>query len=484
MLITNFYAVFIYSERDRISMTKSIVWLSIESLRYNRINKKDNNSGFGSNLQAIRRGSDVKTFSQCFSHSNWTRTSTTSILSGMYPSSHGVFHWNDKLSSNATSVPEILSEQGYTSIFIGKNSQIGTAIDAKKRFNDAFSITRNTVNEAVGVTGLLRYLVNLRVHGGGFTSDFTRHNSSYLTNLSLKRKIKSETEPMFIFVHYNDTHSPYIPPLSCLKEANESLPVSPDEAIKIIKDIFDKNERKYNLLGNYNDKLTNEEIKIITKFYELSVDYVEKMVASAIEYITSELNAIVVVTGDHGELFGEHDLFGHGISTHNAVTHVPLLIKGNTNLQKYDGLIQHIDIIHTLMKEQGITHTQLQGLDLRNDRREYSICERGRERSNTILRRIKKSQCANVIKKYPEGDLVDIQTDEFKYIRTDEYESLFELPDETTDVKEKYPDIVEEFKLEYENYTNKCYDKNKFSEKADLSKEAKQNLKNMGYLVE
>jgi arylsulfatase A-like enzyme len=37
-------------------------------------------------------------------------------------------------------------------------------------------------------------------------------------------------------------------------------------------------------------------------------------------------NTWVVITADHGEHFGEHDLFGHGSSLYNEQTHVPLVL--------------------------------------------------------------------------------------------------------------------------------------------------------------
>jgi arylsulfatase A-like enzyme len=37
-------------------------------------------------------------------------------------------------------------------------------------------------------------------------------------------------------------------------------------------------------------------------------------------------NTWVVITADHGEHFGEHDLFSHGSSLYNEQTHVPLVL--------------------------------------------------------------------------------------------------------------------------------------------------------------
>lgn len=37
-------------------------------------------------------------------------------------------------------------------------------------------------------------------------------------------------------------------------------------------------------------------------------------------------DTLVVITSDHGEMFGEHQLYGHGSSLHRPQLHVPLLM--------------------------------------------------------------------------------------------------------------------------------------------------------------
>lgn len=42
--------------------------------------------------------------------------------------------------------------------------------------------------------------------------------------------------------------------------------------------------------------------------------------------------SLIIVTSDHGELLGEHGLAGHGISTHQEIVHVPLIVKRPGNV--------------------------------------------------------------------------------------------------------------------------------------------------------
>jgi uncharacterized sulfatase len=401
----------------------------------------------------------------------------------MYPSSHGVFSYNDKLSSDAVTVPDVLSSAGFKSIYIGKNSQVTSAIDATNRFVKTVSISRRNVHKAAGIPGLMKYLFQIRSHSGGFTTDMTRHKGGYLTNEAVKRQINSHSEPVFMYVHYNDSHNPYIPPLPYLKEAVADLPISMEESVETAKRIFDKEGDKYKLLDRDED-LTDTELEVITSFYTATIRYIDKLIYSIIDYILSELNAVVIVTGDHGELFGEDNLIGHVISTHNAVTHVPLIVQGDTELTNYDGQIQHIDVMKTLLAEMDLNHSQFQGFDLRNQSREYSIVERGEHRSDTTLKRIEDINGKSATAGHHKGHLISIQTNEFKFKKSKSKEELFRLPNESKDVKNNHPEVLEKFRTKYESFVEEYGGGGTMSEESDMTEQTKQRLRDMGYLVD
>jgi arylsulfatase A-like enzyme len=63
-----------------------------------------------------------------------------------------------------------------------------------------------------------------------------------------------------------------------------------------------------------------------------------------------------VVTGDHGQLFGEHDFFGHGKYTYLDLLHVPLLFFGSKPLPDFPDthFAVHLDIAPTLADLAGL----------------------------------------------------------------------------------------------------------------------------------
>ena len=67
-------------------------------------------------------------------------------------------------------------------------------------------------------------------------------------------------------------------------------------------------------------------------------------------------NTMIIITGDHGEAFGEHDSLGHGLQLYDEVIHIPLIIKlpSPQSGRQIDKLVQSIDIMPTILDMLGI----------------------------------------------------------------------------------------------------------------------------------
>jgi len=60
--------------------------------------------------------------------------------------------------------------------------------------------------------------------------------------------------------------------------------------------------------------------------YDASIAYLDDQVGTLLGMLGDLDNTIVVIASDHGELFGEHGLYGHSQSLHFRVLHVPLVV--------------------------------------------------------------------------------------------------------------------------------------------------------------
>ncbi len=94
--------------------------------------------------------------------------------------------------------------------------------------------------------------------------------------------------------------------------------------------------------------------------YQKKIDmvdtYVNRLISALEEYNLWE-DTIIVITGDHGDGFGEHGLHGHGKALYDELLRVPLIIRAPKLIRSglvVDQQVRHIDIFPTLLDLIGI----------------------------------------------------------------------------------------------------------------------------------
>jgi len=79
--------------------------------------------------------------------------------------------------------------------------------------------------------------------------------------------------------------------------------------------------------------------------------------------------ALIIITGDHGEAFGERGLMDHGVGVHEDQVHIPLLVKYpfQTAASVVTAPVSHVDLLPTILDMLGYPiPSYLQGRSLRN----------------------------------------------------------------------------------------------------------------------
>jgi len=209
-------------------------------------------------------------FTEAFTHSPITNTSHITILTGLLPSVHGVTDFGIPLSPQHVTAAELLKKQGYqTAAFIGAvildSNSLAPGLDRGFDFYDNFPVHTDT-KERWG-----------RVERRGM--EVVEHAEAWFD--------KHRTGPHFVWVHLYDPHDPYEPP----------PPFS----------------------EKYKDHL-----------YDGEIAYADSAVANWIAFLKKAGvydNAIIVVTGDHGEGLGEHGEDTHGLFLYDSTLHIPLILK-------------------------------------------------------------------------------------------------------------------------------------------------------------
>lgn len=462
---------------------KDIVWITMESTRYDHTSLGDYNRETTPNLERMADAEDGRSFEMAFSHGIWTLASSASILTGTHPAYHGTGISRNTLPGEVRTVPERFRRAGYRTVGFSSVPHIGPESDLDRGFEEFRMEKPENWHRLCGYRSLAKYLLLLRRHGGGYSTNGDYHAQSYLLTEGIKHQLARRTnqsEPLFLYAHYGDTHHPYVPPLSYLDRFYHSL--SSDRARDLALDMT------RNLTGKIADDqpFTDREWRALKALYDATMAYVDSQIGAVFEYVRNRDDTILVVTADHGELFGEEGLLAHKITTHDAVCHVPLVVYGPTGVIEHGSeLVQPIDVVRTLAAESGADTTGLQGHDLRTGRREHAVIQRGWKRAKRNLDAIEEHAPDAERPDTYEGDLTTLRTPTFKLEYGDDHRALFLPPDEETDRTHRFPDVAERLAEAASTVHDIDGPGGERSEEDDeYSPSTKERLRDLGYVME
>jgi arylsulfatase A-like enzyme len=158
-------------------------------------------------------------------------------------------------------------------------------------------------------------------------------------------------QPLFLFVYYMEPHVNYVPPApyDTLYDPSYTGPLT-GEAYGIGQAVVSGA-----LVPSARD------IDHLRALYDGEVTFWDVYLGELIEYLESNgllENTLLVVTSDHGELFGEHGKWVHGSALYEEEIRVPLLLR-------YDGVIQPGQVVRAPVQSYDLMPTILAyaGLD-------------------------------------------------------------------------------------------------------------------------
>lgn len=466
----------------------NIVWITMESTRADHTTPGGYSRDTTPNLQRIADRPRGRAFDECFSHGVWTLSSSASILTGTWPSHHGAGMDADSIPSGLPTVPELLGDAGYHTACLSPNSHVSSATDLDRGFDRFSWISKSSLLSDVGLPTLLRFAANVRRHGGGFTLDTRKHGAGFLVNDLAKRWLRSfegSREPFFLYAHYGNPHHPYYPPRRYRQEYADG-DLSASEAGETS---LRHHDRLHELIAD-GCPFSEDEWEALTGLYDGEIAHADALIGDLFDHLQAlDLDdTVVVVTADHGELFGERDLLAHMLVTHDAVSHVPLVVHGFDPLVDHDGeMVQHADVMRTLLEAAGAETSSLQGLDLRQDSREHSVVQRGARRCRRNLDEFCAANEDFDRERFAEGTLHAVRTSDYKYERSPDGEKLYSLPDERTDVSAAEPDVTDRLRGRLDEFLDdegEPFAPGREAGDAEFTDAMKEQLADLGYLVD
>jgi choline-sulfatase len=158
------------------------------------------------------------------------------------------------------------------------------------------------------------------------------------------RWLRSDDRPAFLWVHLYDPHTPYAAPEPWAPSREELSAVTPAPGFASTPE----------------QALANLEIAGIPAErlrYAAEIRWTDHLVGELLEAVGPD--AVVIVSGDHGEALGEHGYHAnHGALLHDPALHVPLIVRWPGQIAagaRSDALVSVADIASLLRHAAGLT---------------------------------------------------------------------------------------------------------------------------------
>ena len=219
-------------------------------------------------------------------------------------------------------------------------------------------------NGALGVGKRFDYFEDKVERPALYTQNVERSAESLTDAALLWLEEKRDPErPTFLWVHYMDPHSPYLPP-----ETFEKRGYAHDDAVMVDADQLAKN----NAQRHEAEEGSKVDALISVDAYDEEIAYADSQIGRLLEgwaRITDPENSLSILTADHGESMLDHQIyFAHGYQVYDEVVRIPMLVRApSVNPGENDRLVSLVDVMPTVLGFALVdTPPSLSGVDLRN----------------------------------------------------------------------------------------------------------------------
>jgi arylsulfatase len=275
---------------------------------------------------------DSTVFRNVTAQAPWTTPSVASLLTALYPSSHGLVTrlQGDRIAALDTAVvtlAEVLRAQGYQTAAFSTNPWITAAAGLDQGF-ETFVQKR-------------RYAPAAGLH---------RAASRWMR--------QRDERPFFLLIHYMDVHGPYAPPPPFDRRFSPNRAGARELTAEEL-------ERLPGYLRRDRDTTLDEYVAL----YDGGISYWDHSFSEFLARpdVAGMLdNTVIIVTADHGEEFLEHGGFDHGETLYQEQISVPLIWRMPDHQsfeQSVHEPVELVDVMPTLLSLLGISPQPGQGRD-------------------------------------------------------------------------------------------------------------------------
>ena len=274
------------------------------------------------------------------SQASWTKVSVPSILTSLYPTTHGVREMTDRLPATATTIAEVYREAGYATLSFSSIAFSGRATNLHQGFEE------------------LHERGSLTLPPGQSQSKTARSfNDRLLPWLREHRDV-----PFFVLVHVMDPHPPFDPyrPYDTLWGAADGRAqqrLQTEKVLPFIKNRFFR-QRGLPRREELDEAGVDAEafVGLERDWYDGSIRAMDAELGRLMETL-AELSiaddTVLAFVSDHGTEFLERGYHWHGRTVYGEITNVPLALWAPGRIPPGTVIretVQSIDLMPTLLE--------------------------------------------------------------------------------------------------------------------------------------
>ena len=363
----------------------------------------------------------------------WTLPSIGSLLTGRFPSEHGLAWPFRRTPSPLPSLVSMMREAGREFRLISANSMYAPPLLSSLEGVADFPLRRFS-----RLSAGLRRVFGVLDYGGRMV-------------LGEVDSLTVPTVPDLLVLHLNEAHHPYLPPPRGLSPGRRL-----QYGLGHLAYYLQKRAQVWEFAAHASVADWARTRQRYAECLAHDIRIVELIIQG---YAAAGLleDTLIIITADHGEHLGEHGLADHQASLYEELVNVPCAIigPGIPPGTRIPGQFQHTDLLLTLCGFLGVPlagyEPRWQPLDVLDTANWHG----GHEHTFMEWTAWGEHQLAKLMRRNPSydfaplnRDLVGVRTNEWKYIRAaDGSQALFNLHEdtgETRDVAEAHPRTVAE----------------------------------------
>jgi arylsulfatase A-like enzyme len=302
----------------------------------------------------------ARVYDNAVAQAPWTLPSHASMFTGLYPSAHRATQEDPYLADDIATLAQSVSAAGYATACYSSNAwitpytRLTAGFDAQDNFfevmpgnllSGTLAALWQTVNDSDRLRSVANRLVELGNDVHEYLADGEGADSKTPAVIDQTMEFMDQNETFFAFVNLMDAHLPVFPPTEYHKEFAPGV-----DPTKVCQ-----NSKEYNSGAR---DISEQEFNDIRGLYDAEIRHIDAQLTRLFEWMQSNgkwADTTVIVCADHGELHGEHGLYGHEFCLYDPLVNVPLMVKApELEPGREKQTVELVDLYHTVLDTTGV----------------------------------------------------------------------------------------------------------------------------------